>query len=781
MADNKLKIFYYFVIQATKSIFSSVLFCNPMLNNNHTYLSTLTQILDLHPITKQASPEYAHWSKLADDGGKLPAELPSGFNTEKATAPLQSIFSFLEKDKGGWYFPQAHEDGFAFPRKEKPIADATKWIGRFKKSLTDAPKHSDQAKAAEQLFFIMEEHCTSLSSGWYDGISLFDFARTTAAEMICRSAAGKTNMPFLLVSGGLSGIQEYLYDIMSRKASKNLKGRSFFLQLLSDTVVMELLGELGLFRANVLFSSGSKFVLLAPNTPETTQKLAVFSRYLSERLFSEFKTRIFLEMGWHEMPEFSPDCFSETFGEIARQVSTKKQHKFSDIIRAEKIKTDERKTEVNGYEYFFEPMEIDGEEERDAITNEEIFAHTKTANLKEEDGEEIVLKELTRHQMELSGLLHNNDFLVSGTQEIMSKNWGKIQIAGSPIFQILTGGVSEKAPQNFLFHIGSAKIEWRQKNSEAVCGFQLFAGNKVPTSLDEKKNGQPKTFEELADDGQSRFKRLGFLRMDVDGLGSTFRLLFNKENNPDFPESVAGYCAMSRSLDYFMKGFLNEMWEKDTQFKEYVQITYAGGDDLFIVGKWDEVLRMAKQIREKFREWICHNEVLGISGGIELVTSKYPTIRAVDEAGEAEDSAKDHVFSEKKGNSITLFKHPMNWDKEFPVVERLKDEMVKLSKDGSLPRGFFTKIQGLYEQAVFQKEKEKTEAWRWRIAYDFAKMMERKKNSPELKGLLSDLQLAVLTGSGRFKVHSHSEGLKNFNLVRLAANWADFETRDKTV
>ncbi|MCE7925546.1 MAG: type III-A CRISPR-associated protein Cas10/Csm1 [Haliscomenobacteraceae bacterium CHB4] len=748
---------------------------------SHTYLSTLTQILDLHPITKQAMPEYAHWTKLAGDGGSPPAELPEGFDAEKATAPQQSIFSFLGENKGGWYLPQAHESGFAFPQKEKPIGDATKWIGSFKKSLTDAPKHDDPAKAAEQLFFIMEEHCTSIASGWYDGISLFDFSRATTAEIICRSEAGKTGAPFLLVSGGLSGIQDYLYDIVSRKASKNLKGRSFFLQLLSDTVVMELLHVLGLFRANVLSSSGSKFVLLAPNTAETTQKLAAFSGDLSERLFSEFKTHIFLEMGWHEMPEFSPGFFSETFGEIARQVSAKKQHKFSDIIRAKKIKTDERKTEVNGYEYFFEPMEIDGEEERDAITNEEIFAHTKTANLKAEDGEEIVLKELTRHQMELSGLLHHNDFLVSGTQEIVSKNWEKIQIAGSPIFQILTGGVSEKAPQNFVLHIGSTKIDWQQKNSEAVCGFQLFAGNKVPTTLDEKKYERPKTFEELANDGQSRFKRLGFLRMDVDGLGSTFRLLFNKENNPHFPKSVAGYCAMSRSLDYFMKGFLNEMWGNDDKFKEYVQITYAGGDDLFIVGKWDEIVRMAKQIREKFREWVCQNEILGISGGIELVTSKFPTIRAVDEAAGAEDAAKDHVFSGDKGNAITLFKHPMNWDREFPTVEQLKGEMVQLSKDGSLPRGFFTKIQGLYEQAVFQQEKEKTEAWRWRIAYDFAKMKERKRNSKELNELLTDLQLAVLTGRGRFKIYEHSEGLKNFNLVRLAANWADFETRDKTV
>lgn len=741
-----------------------------MLDTNQIYLTTLIHLLEMHPGANRVAADWQHWSNLTFTERALPEEAirmaAAGkvFEPLKASGPLRAIFDYLG----------ASEISIS---KSSVSATPTSWPQNLKFLLDAAPKHSDPGKAAEQLFFILEETCTGIASGWHEGVSLFDFTRLSAAAAVCLSGNENNDSPFLLISGGLSGIQEYLYDIVSRKASKNLKGRSFFLQLLSDTMVMELLHDLGLFRANVLSSSGSKFILLAPNTPETRQKLVDFSNKASARLFSSFKTRIFLEIDWCEMPDLTPASFTDAIGKIALSISQKKQHKFSDILRSPAVRTDERKMAVSGYDYFFEPLDVNGEEDRDVITNEEIFDINDALPLDAENPDELV-KKLTQHQIQLGRVLNQSEFLVSGRTKVATDDakWGGIQVSGSPVLHHLTNKLSEKAPDNLVLRLGEPAINWSHKNTEAICGFYLFAGNKVPMS----DTHQPKTFEELADDGLSRFKRLGFLRMDVDGLGMTLKQLFDQTVNPRFPQSVAAFCSFSRSLDYFMKGMLNNMWIADPAFQEYIQITYAGGDDLFIVGKWNEVVRFAKQIRQAFRDWVSGFEGLSISGGIELVTSKFPTIRAVDEAGRAEDAAKAHYFLDKKGNSITLFKQPLNWDSEFPIVERLKDEMVALSENGALPRGFFSKIQGLYEQAVYQNKTQRTEAWRWRIAYDFAKMMERKSKSADLKALLTEMQLLVMSGRGKFQVYPHADGLKNFNLVRLAANWADFETRDKS-
>lgn len=52
----------------------------------------------------------------------------------------------------------------------------------------------------------------------------------------------------MLIGADLSGIQSYIYQVVSKYAGKNLKGRSFYLRILSDSIVRFLLKELGCFR-----------------------------------------------------------------------------------------------------------------------------------------------------------------------------------------------------------------------------------------------------------------------------------------------------------------------------------------------------------------------------------------------------------------------------------------------------------------------------------------------------------------------------------------------------
>ncbi len=69
---------------------------------------------------------------------------------------------------------------------------------------------------------------------------------------------GGDQKPFLLVGGDLSGIQKYIYGIIARGAAKNLKGRSFYLQLLIDNIVNFLIKELELFDANIIYKTGGR-------------------------------------------------------------------------------------------------------------------------------------------------------------------------------------------------------------------------------------------------------------------------------------------------------------------------------------------------------------------------------------------------------------------------------------------------------------------------------------------------------------------------------------------
>ena len=68
----------------------------------------------------------------------------------------------------------------------------------------------------------------------------------------------------LLIGGDISGIQKFIYTIASKKAAKTLRGRSFYLQLLTEAVLRFVLGELELPYTNVIYAGGGHFFLLAP-------------------------------------------------------------------------------------------------------------------------------------------------------------------------------------------------------------------------------------------------------------------------------------------------------------------------------------------------------------------------------------------------------------------------------------------------------------------------------------------------------------------------------------
>lgn len=68
-----------------------------------------------------------------------------------------------------------------------------------------------------------------------------------------------------------------------------------------------------------------------------------------------------------------------------------------------------------------------------------------------------------------------------------------------------------------------------------------------------------------------------------------------------------------------------------------MQIIYSGGDDLFIIGNWSDVLYAALDIRTAFRDF-TGNGVLTISAGIGMFDEKYPIARMASETGALEDA-----------------------------------------------------------------------------------------------------------------------------------------------
>ena len=79
---------------------------------------------------------------------------------------------------------------------------------------------------------------------------------------------------------------------------------------------------------------------------------------------------------------------------------------------------------------------------------------------------------------------------------------------------------------------------------------------------------------------------------------------------------------------------------------------YSGGDDLFLVGAWDELIGLAVDIRRAFRRFT--NGKLTFSAGVGLFKPGVPISTMARETGRLEDAAKDVPGKD----SIALFGTP---------------------------------------------------------------------------------------------------------------------------
>ena len=276
--------------------------------------------------------------------------------------------------------------------------------------------------------------------------------------------------------------------------------------------------------------------------------------------------------------------------------------------------------------------------------------------------------------------------------------------------------------------------------------------------LGEEKSKQDhfKTFEDYA--GKTD---LGILRMDVDGLGKRFI---------DGFKSIAEYSKFSeRLVNFFEKGIAK--MQREPAYKEYLNIIYAGGDDLFIVGRWDKVIDFAERIQqETVREF--GKDGITISGGMVKVHPKFPISKAAELAGDAEDAAKQFRNGEK--NAFCMLGRTVSWDKEFDYVKSFKHQFVTLIDDYGLSRGILHKLMlyaSIAEQNKIRRREGKAEdfSYVWHISYYLTRYMKRYEQNTAVKDFCRSLRDKELD----------YKNVRNLELIALAARWAELELRLK--
>ncbi len=98
-----------------------------------------------------------------------------------------------------------------------------------------------------------------------------------------------------------------------------------------------------------------------------------------------------------------------------------------------------------------------------------------------------------------------------------------------------------------------------------------------------------KSFHEYLEDGRGNIVSSGLmaLKADIDKLGDTFRELYR--------EDFRKFNRLSREVDYFFSEYITSLLEG-----KKVYTVFAGGDDLFLIGEYREIVELTKEIRREF-------------------------------------------------------------------------------------------------------------------------------------------------------------------------------------
>jgi CRISPR-associated protein Csm1 len=508
------------------------------------------------------------------------------------------------------------------------------------------------------LTLFLEKYGSYLSLGETD-VAFFDLVRAAAAI-----AASLSQQPqaeeLCLVAGDLSGVQSFIYTIASDGALKSLRARSFYLELVAEEVTQQLLERLELPRTSVIYTGGSKSYLLAPATPQTHDVLAQLRDEFNVELYERFQGKVFLNLVGCDFPtlDVRGPALRDAWNTIEEKLSIQKNRRFKNQIDT-----------LLGIQPAHEPCRVCHRDD--------------TLDLKPLDGDDGPdACPVCRQMFQLGGKLYDVGSIVRSTEKEIE---GAVRFRKEPPLSIQLG------EERVYFHLfKGAKPVLPPSSKTAAKSVYLINNwdldiyrfhdqeNPIPLLLGNYgqavKNAEGyesfMSAAEMAEQAKG-IKRVGHLRMDVDRLGQIFA------NGLGEHYTLPRLAGLSRQMSYFFKVYFNSLaarrddnWPDAAQklssdARKNLLFIYAGGDDVFVTGSWNEVVEFAFDVYQSFRAYTGHHPGITLSGGISLGGPKYPLYQSAEDAGEAESAAK------KNGrDSLELFGQVFKWEEWLGAVDQ---------------------------------------------------------------------------------------------------------------
>lgn len=587
----------------------------------------------------------------------------------------------------------------------------------------------------DTLYSVYTQNIPSATAfGTIADVSLYDHSKSTAAlaaalwryhketETETQEALdNKEEKKFLLIQGDVSGIQSFIFDVgkhTRKNAYKLLRGRSFLISLFSECAALKVLQEIGLPSTSQIMNAAGKFIIVAPNTPATVEKIEKIKKELNAWFLKKYYGEVSLGLATIEASQrdFEAKGFAALQEKIFRSLGKAKLQKFN--LCAENAGA--MKIFADNYDKQMGICCFDGR----------MPAETAVNNYDTEENSD--------QQQPAYACQSCMDILQLG--ENLTKK-ACMTISAEPV----EGGWKSDI---FGFYIGWKKnaekalrrwdISLPESAEEAL--FNGQARRYINAYVPRDENNNIKTFSDLAEidcyvkDGKKVVKSAVMsIKGDIDNLGS---LLQTGIKTPTF----ATLAGLSRQLNNFFTIWLPWLCQSEKN-AENIYTVFAGGDDFYLIGPWLDQIRMVPILRNKFKEYVCNREDITFSIGMCMTGSGEDVITMSTMTEEALEKAKKYPNEENATkNAVCCFGQTVSfadYDNLMTLEHRLDDMKAKYN----LSIGYVYNLQTLCDQAQEAKKgKNLSNAmWRSRLVYKTVRFVETLKDfDTEQKQVLAD-------------------------------------------
>ncbi|MCL2115327.1 MAG: type III-A CRISPR-associated protein Cas10/Csm1 [Methanobrevibacter sp.] len=618
--------------------------------------------------------------------------------------------------------------------------------------------------------------------------------------------------------------------------SKRLRGRSLYLNLLNDSIASRLIEDLGFNQSNILFCGGGRFIIVVANTEKIKSEIDEFKEKVNNFFIEKFNAELYLGLDYEECSGEDLESFGNVTADLNTKLVEDKKHKFINqldkVFEIEKEVNHDKTCSVCGkitgeeicivckdhenlgrnatnskflikcfskskhkYDFYEEKLGIGylfksypGTVDfiKNLNDNHEKYEKIEIIRLNSTDflTEEVILAIKSVKEEILNKISLSFNFMGNTTPKFIGKSIGENKINTALYFEHLSKiskgsnklGIVKMDVDNLgkIFTRGFKHLEeekLRKTGEEKIIkvkGATISRVSTLSSQLDMFFSGfineiakEFRIFSEICPSCEEKLQKgkIEKIELDIQKEDSDAKL-------SDISESDEDSFIIYREME-------NKVCSDCEKYAiPTIHINYSGGDDLLVLGPYDDIIEFSREFREKFRQWTCENPSITLSAGINIVDSKFPIGKAVITSDDYLEASKN---CGKDKDKITLFNDVVKWDnnndttKSYYELLDFSKELEEYVENDDISRGMIYTMLRLWQDTFRDYSEIPSNSDEWEE--NNRCRMQKKKYVPKFKYKLRLIKDTIIRDD------LDKKGVKFMPWIRIPVSWTSLRTR----